>query len=151
MADATKREEMLEKSSKRADAERQAAVNEAAAARAEAEALDAKCREQATRLQQLRRRQSAQKEAAKQEQQRATDEALAEGAAGWEARYREQAELVDTQGRKLRELSRQLAEHRVSKENSMREATPGQSEALNCSNAKNLVSAITQNSHLNVS
>lgn len=131
MADATRREEELEISSNVAEAERKAAVDEAAASRAEAEALDAKCREQATKLQQLRRRQSAQKETAMQEQQRVTEEALAEGAAGWEAQYREQAELVDTQGRKLRELSRQLAEHRVSKENTMREA-----ETLRAENAQ---------------
>ena len=131
MADATRREEDLEISSKAADAERKAAVNEAAAARAEAKALDTKCREQATKLQELRRRQSAHKETVKQEQQRATEEALAEGVAGWEAQYREQAELVDTQGRKLRELSRQLAEHRVSKENAMREA-----ETLRTENAQ---------------
>ena len=131
MADATQREEELEKLSKAADAERKAAADEAAAARAEAEALDTKCREQATKLQQLRRRQSAHKETVKQEQQRVTEEALAEGVAGWEAQYREQAELLDTQGRKLRELSRQLAEHRVSKENTMREA-----ETLRAENAQ---------------
>lgn len=131
MADAKRREEELEKSSKTANAECNAAVREAAAARAEAEVLDTKCREQATKLQQLRRRQSAQNEAAKQEQQRIADEALADGSSGWEAQYREQAELVDTQGRKLRELSRQLAEHRVSKENTMREAETLRTENAN--------------------
>ena len=131
MADAKRREEELEKSSKTAKAECNAAVSEAAAARAEAAALDTKCREQATKLQQLRRRQSAQKEASKQEQQRVADEALSEGSSGWEAQFREQAELVDTQGRKLRELSRQLAEHRVSKENAMREAETLRTENAN--------------------
>ena len=131
MADATKREVELEQQAAQAEAERSVAVSEATAARAESEQLDAKCRDQAAKLTQLRRRQSEHKEAAKQEEQRAADQALTEGAAGWEAQLREQAETVDTQGRKLRELSRQLAEHRVSKENATRDA-----ETLRIENAQ---------------
>ena len=123
MASATRREEEVAQRLVAAEAERSAAVSDAAAAREESEMLDAKVRDQSTKITSLRRKQSAQKEHVKQEERQAADEALAEGAAGWEAQLREQAETVDTQGRKLRELSRQLAEHRVSKENATREAS----------------------------
>lgn len=107
-----------------AASERKLAVAEEEATQAKAEQgkLEAKCREQATKLQRLRRKMSAEKEAASQAEEHAAEEAAAASVAGWEAQVREQAETIDTQSRKLRELSRQLAEHRVSRDNANAQA-----------------------------